>query len=242
MLTGAFIVIVLAALTGWFAWKAGRAEQRAARLLHQAEVARLVATADRIQDADYDASLLINLEAVRAAPTLDAEAGLLRRFVSHPYVSAFLAGHGDTVHGVAFSPDGKLLASGSWDNTIVLWDVDRRRLLTRLKGHKKKVFSVAFSPDGKRLASGSQDQTILLWDVDSHKPLATLQGTSLIRSLAFSPDGRLLASGSGDHTVIVWDTETRKPLYNLKGHQADVNRVAFSQTENGWLRRVMTGP
>ena len=89
---------------------------------------------------------------------------------------ATLKGHTDAVYSVAFSPDGKTLASGSGDKTIKLWDVATGKEQATLKGHTELVSSVAFSPDGKTLASGSEDQTIKLWDVATGKEQATLKG------------------------------------------------------------------
>jgi hypothetical protein len=97
---GAFVVIVLLGVACWDVWKSRR-------LLREAEITRLMTNADRLQNTNYGASLLVNLEAVRAAPILETQAGLMRRFVSHPRLSAFLPAHKDAVTGVAFSPDDR---------------------------------------------------------------------------------------------------------------------------------------
>jgi hypothetical protein len=122
---------------------------------------------------------------------------------------ATLDGHSGLVNAVAFSPDGKTLASGSSDNLLKLWDVASRKLLATLDGHGSWVSAVAFSPDGKTLVSGSGDNTLKLWDVASRKPLATLEGhSSAVTTVAFSPDGTTLVSGSGDNTIIQWDSKS----------------------------------
>ena len=95
-----------------------------------------------------------------------------------------------------FSPDSRLLASGSFDHSIRLWDVATGRLVRRLAGHDQAVVSVAFSPDGRLLASGGDDSTVRLWRVADGAQLAVLTGgTEHVYAVAFSPDGRWLASG-----------------------------------------------
>jgi WD40 repeat protein len=121
---------------------------------------------------------------------------------------------------VAFSPDGKILASGSNDYTIGLWDVTSRQPLGEpLQGHSDAVIIVAFSPDGKILASGSSDKTIRLWDVDSRQPLGEpLQGHSdHVESVAFSSDGKTLASGSSDNTIRLWDVNPQSWVERICG-------------------------
>ncbi|MBC7228221.1 MAG: AAA family ATPase [Thermoflexales bacterium] len=131
--------------------------------------------------------------------------------------------------GVAFSPDGRLLASGSADKTVKVWEVASGRLLHTLIGHKDWTLGVAFSPDGRLLASGSNDKTVKLWEVSSGRLLYTLSGhRGTVLSVAFSPDGRLLASGSADKTVKVWEVASGRLLYNLSGHNQVVWKVAFS--------------
>ncbi|MHC5611443.1 MAG: protein kinase domain-containing protein [Nostoc sp.] len=168
------------------------------------------------------------------------------------------SGHSNMVHSVAFSPispnlydqekSGKpvgiadrnwgILASGSWDNTIKLWDVNTGKEIRTLIGHANWVNSVAFSPDGKFLASGSADCTIKLWQVHTGIEIQTITGHSdSVSSVAYCPktpttnskDRQLVASGSNDYTIKLWQVYTGKNICTLTGHSFFVNCIAFSQ-------------
>ena len=143
-----------------------------------------------------------------------------------------LQGHTGTVMSVSFTPDGRTLASGSGDRTIILWDVATGQSKgAPLKGHTNTVISVAFTPNGCTLASGSHDSTIILWDVATGQPKgAPLKGhTHFVSSVAFTPDGRTLASGSHDSTLMLWDVATGQPKGPpLKRHTSTVYSVAFT--------------
>ncbi|KAL5040787.1 hypothetical protein BDW71DRAFT_212785 [Aspergillus fruticulosus] len=141
-----------------------------------------------------------------------------------------LEGHSDAVLSVAFSTDGRLLASGSSDRTIKLWDPTTGSLQHTLEGHSDAVWSVAFSTDGQLLASGSGDRTIKLWDPATGSLQHTLEGhSSSVESVAFSWDGRLLASGCDDKTIKLWDPATGSLQHTLEGHDSVVYSVVFSR-------------
>jgi WD40 repeat protein len=111
------------------------------------------------------------------------------------------------VNSVAFSPDGKTALSGSWDNTLRLWDVASGQSIRTFIGHISSVKSVAFSPDGKTVLSGSDDNDLRLWDVASSQTIRTYSAhTSSVNSVAFSPDGKTAFSSSDDHTLRLWRT------------------------------------
>ena len=137
-------------------------------------------------------------------------------------------GHTDAIDSISISPDGKVMASGSEDNTIKLWNIKTGQQLRSFEGHTDFVVSVAFSPDGTKLATGGYDKTVRLWDVKTGNIIKTLTvDSSGITSVAFSPDGDTIASGSGDKTVILWDLKSGAQE-KLIGHRDSVNSVAFS--------------
>jgi hypothetical protein len=138
-----------------------------------------------------------------------------------------MKGHTDRVWSIAFSPDGRTMASGSLDATIKIWDVRSGRELGTFRGHTDAVVSVAFSPSGGTIASGSRDKTIKFWNVPSGRELRTLH-TPVVASVAFSPDGREIVAGLLDTTIKLWDAASGRELQTLRGHTGQVNSVAFS--------------
>ncbi|MBD2741449.1 NB-ARC domain-containing protein [Coleofasciculus sp. FACHB-1120] len=134
-----------------------------------------------------------------------------------------------SILSVAFSPDGKLLATAGDAGEIRLWQVSDMTPVMTLKGHTRWVLSIAFSPQGKTIASSSDDRTIKLWDINTGQCLKVFQGrTSWVYSIAFSPDGRTLAGVSDDQTVKLWGVQTGQTLRTLQGHTGQVMSVAFS--------------
>jgi len=173
---------------------------------------------------------------------LEVATGSVRRALPGPHKSITDPGaYEKQVNCVAFSPDGKLLAAGTLDGTINVWDVSTGTLrqwytgTDPVTGHSGIIETVAFSPDGKALVTGSIVVGIKLWDVATAKLTKTLTTITIhpptfpsAWSVAFSPDGKLLASGLDDGTIDLWDMPMGNLKQTLRGHESIVSCIAFS--------------
>jgi WD40 repeat protein len=139
-----------------------------------------------------------------------------------------LRGHGGQVTRLAFSPDGKRLATASLDQTVRVWDTESGQFLNTLRGHTREVLGVAFSPDGRRLASAGRDRAVKVWDAGADQEARTLlRQTYLVHSVALSPDGGMLAAGGLDRTIHVWGAAAGLEVLTLRPN-AQVYGLTFS--------------
>ncbi len=132
-----------------------------------------------------------------------------------------LTGHGDAVYDLAFSPDGRFLASGSYDKTVKLWNVSDAKVIATFHGHQDQVFRITFSPDGRSLASCSGDGTTIIWDVNTgEKKYVLTSHRDPMLDVAYSPDGKLVAT-AGAHIQLwkkdreVWSTPHLESFFSL---------------------------
>ena len=158
-------------------------------------------------------------------------------------VVELLLGHTGAVSSVSFSPDGRRIASGSADHTIIIWDAESGEAVGEpLRGHDGLVLCVSFSPDGKRIVSGSYDYTVRIWDAETGKAVGgpLIGHTEWVRGVSFSPDGRCIVSGSHDCTLRIWDAESGEAKGTFRGHSSvwsislspNGKRIASGATDN----------
>ncbi|HSL42851.1 MAG TPA: AAA family ATPase [Anaerolineales bacterium] len=137
------------------------------------------------------------------------------------------------LNNLAFSPDGKWLATPGEGYAAQLWDVNSGQLLFRFSGHSGVILDLAFSQDGKKLATSSFDQTVKVWDLSNRELLYTLRGHPML-AVFFHPDGKQLATTSMDGAIQIWDVTTGSELDAVTGHTSVVSDVAFS-SDGKWL-------
>jgi WD40 repeat protein len=142
-----------------------------------------------------------------------------------------IAAHRDLIYDLAFSPDGKHLASAGYDRLIKLWDITSGKEVRTLKDHSDTIYSLAFSPDGKLLASAAADRAVKVWDVAGGKRLYTLSdNTDWVYAVAWSPDGKRLAAGGVDKSIRVWEVSAAegKLVQSVFAHEGPIIKLAYS--------------
>lgn len=142
---------------------------------------------------------------------------------------ATLTGHDDVVFSIAFHPDGKRLASASFDKTVRIWDLGTHKTLQTLSGHSDFVYSVAFNPDGSWLVSASKDRSVKLIETDTGKGRFTFSLDDDVLTVAVSPDGKHVVSSGFQPALGWWDPTTGQRVRNQGGHGVAVHEICFSK-------------
>ena len=208
-----------------------RAQRRADERARLANSRALANRARILAGPQLATGLLLALEAYRIEPTEEARSSLLAALERNPRVTAFLHGHASFVAAVAVDPGGRMLATGSADNTVRRWDLrEGKPIEPPLTGPTQPVGTVAFSPDGATIAAGGVDGLVWRWDARSGQPIgAPLPGrVDRVRTVAFSPDGRTLAWAGEDGRIVLWDVGAGQVARTLDSNGKRLYSFAFS--------------
>ncbi len=235
ILIGVSVAAVIAIALAVFAFDRQRAaEIQTVRANTEATVSRsreLAVTALR-PDNRLDLALLLSLESLNTANTFEARNSLVTNLEAKPQLTHFLTAHTDTIRALAYSPDGRLLASAGKDQSIILWDTQTNQPVGQhLQGHTNWINALTFSPDSKILLSVSIDGTVRRWDVATGQQIGEPLNpkSTELWSVAYNPDGKTFATGDKDGTILLWDGATGKLIGSpLAGHSDLVYALAYS--------------
>ena len=240
----AVVGVLILTLAGGLAATSYEAKVASAQrdLAQQAQLRALTQTAaGRLKDGDIPTALNIILavlprQALNGTYAPEALAVFQEARAADAQILA-LSGHKDVVTAAAFSPNGRSIASSSYDQTARLWDAATGREIKLLRGHTSGVNTALFSPDGRYVATAARDKSARLWDAATGKEIRAFNGhLNGVWSALFSPDGRYLVTASGDRTARIWDVATGQPIKLLNGHTESVHFAEFSPDG----RRIVT--
>ena len=233
------VILIFGVVAGVFAVFALKQRDRAEReattaLMHQLITQSQLSIQNPNSVDNYtEIAILLSLQSMQLKKDYESASAVLQTLQNlPPHLYTTFSGHSDSVWSVAFSPDSSKVVSGSYDNTIRLWDTKTGKAIgDPWLGHSDSVWSVAFSPDGSKVVSGSSDNTVRLWDTNTGETIGDpwLGHSEEVRSVAFSPNGSKVVSGSYDNTIIIWDANTGMSIGDpWRDHNAPVLSVAFS--------------
>jgi uncharacterized delta-60 repeat protein len=239
LILGIFTVlfVIMAILAAW-AWTSAdtvrqlgyqAATAEAANIVaeEQSQIAlarQLAAQAEQVnQNNQQELALLLSINAMQISPVIEA-AQILQNHTSTNPVTRML--HNSGVSSISFSPDGKYVASSSYDNTARIWDTTTGSEVAKLL-HDNLVDDIAFSPDGMKVVSGSTDNTVRIWETSTGKELLRMTHDSWVLSVNFSPDGKYVVSGTYNGSVYIWDAITGSEFVRMDD-EVVVNCVEFS--------------
>ena len=181
-----------------------------------------------------DGSTLEN-ESISKSNSRDSNIQNKRKNQDHINTSTKFIGHSGAIYSTSFSPDNKLLLSGSEDKTVRLWSMDTQTALVSYKGHNHPIWNVKFSPMGHYFATASHDQTARLWSCDHIYPLRIFSGhLSDVDCIAFHPNGCYIFTGSSDKTCRMWDVQTGESIRLFLGHTSPITSLSVSP-DGRWL-------
>ncbi len=194
----------------------------------QTETGRLPGHADAVRALAWSKDGAI----LAAAGGVPGRKGEVKIWTADGTLQATVSGHSDCIYGLAISPDGKTIATSSYDKLIKLWDASTGKEIRTLKDHIDAIYSLDFSPDGKRLVSGAADRSIKVWNPETGERLFTMsEPTDGVNSVAISPDGKWIAAAGQDKTIRVWSLEDKGATLksSMIAHEDAILRIVWSR-------------